>query len=142
VESQGVHHLVHDEGGSSHVPRILKKGDTEKEDEYIWEKYSHSAYSADNSIDNEVREEPFAHEVSNEPREEPHSGINPIHGILSHTESQLEHGPDKEDENRETEQAIRQDRINLVGEIAPVSRSPTESLLKGTVDEAISAIGH
>ena len=140
VESDGVHHLVHEKRCAGHVSRVLEQGDAKEEDEDVREKDDDPAHPSDYTVDQEIPENSLAHSGAERLAEPSHALLDPAHGEGAHVECELEHRPDEEDEEREPEEPVGEDRVHLVGEIAPVRGWVLEHLAKGAADEPVALV--
>ena len=61
VQAHLVHQLIHDEGGTSHVARILHVGDEEVEDKNLRQEHDDGSHTTDDTIDEHILDRTIWH---------------------------------------------------------------------------------
>ena len=88
-----MHELVHDEGGTCHVPTILKERNEEVEDDDLREEDDYAPDPSDDTIDDEIAQRTFTHYSTDPFTEGIYPGINQVHRVLPEGEGKEEHQP-------------------------------------------------
>ncbi len=82
MEADTVHQLVHNEGGTRHISRILHKRNAEIQNEYVRQKHYHPADSADNAVCHHILKRPVVHKLVDNIAEPPYRALYPFHRVL------------------------------------------------------------
>ena len=77
VKSHLVHQLVHDEGSTCHIARVLHVGDEEVEDENLRQEDDDGSHASDDSIDEHVFHWSVGHAGADDCSQPSHSVLNP-----------------------------------------------------------------
>ena len=114
MQSDLMHELVHDERGSRHISRIFQKRDEHIEYQYVRKEDQHAADASDDTVDDKILKPSCAHGRCDKGAYLLHQPFYPLHRILTEQECTLENQVKQEEEYRESQPFVGDERIDLV----------------------------
>ena len=77
MQSHLVHQLIHDEGCTSHISRILHIRDEEIENQNLWQEHDHGTYTTNHTIYQHILHWSVRHRIADELAQPCHAVLNP-----------------------------------------------------------------
>ena len=121
VQAHAVHQLVHDEGSTGHISRVLHEGDEGVEDEYLGQEYDDGAHAAYDAVDEHGLQRPVAHVTGNEIAQPFEAPLYPVHRVLAEGKRYLEHQEQQGKEDGESQPAVGDDAVEPMGGLVGVA---------------------
>ena len=112
VQSDPVHHAVHDECSAGQVARILHERNEQIEDHDVGQKDDHAAHAADHAVRHQVLERAVGHPALEAGADASHDRVDPLLGIGAQLERAVEHQPHEEEEDRKAPQLVGDERVD------------------------------
>ena len=77
MQAHLVHQLIHDEGGTSHISRILHIRDEEIQNQYLWQEYDDRTNTTNHTIYQHILYRSVRHRIADELAQPCHAVLNP-----------------------------------------------------------------
>ena len=142
MQTDLVHHLIHNEGGTGKIARVLHKRDKEVEYHNIRQEYNHATHTSDYAVANHIFQYTIGQPTLEQPSDKRHTLLNPLLWIGPEAECAVEHQPHHKDKDRVGQHAMRNHSIYGIGYIAEFILTLGVCFAQGTHNEAILLVGH
>lgn len=106
MQTDAVHHLVHDKRRTRHIARVFHKRYTEEEYQNVGQKDDNTAHAADDTVGDEVFERSVGHEFLHYSRQPCNAVFNPLHRVVADGKSSPEYKYHYGEEYGEAEPAV------------------------------------
>ncbi len=124
VQSDAVHHAVHDKGRAGQVARILHERDEQVEDHDVGQEDDHGAHAAHDAVDQQVAQRSGGHHAVDRTADPAHQRVDPLLRIGAEAERAPEHEPHQEEEDRESPQLVRHEGVDHAPSVASLLARP------------------
>ena len=142
MQPHAVHEIVHDEGGTRHIPAILHEGDEEVEDQDIGQEDDNRTHTTYNAVGKQRLQGALVKVRGGQLAKPPKEALNPIHRILPQSKGAPEGDKHEEQEDGITQPTVGDKGVDMVGEDMQVTLLiAVITLRQGTMHEGILGIG-
>ena len=112
VQTHLMHDLIHDEGRTSHITRILHPRDEGIEYHDVRQEHNHTTHSGQNAVHQQVFQRSVAHVAADQVAQPTHSAVYPVHWVLSQSEGTEEREEHQGHEDGESQITVRHKGVN------------------------------